>query len=225
MAVSVNSIWDLSLSIKGGHGSRSFPCCNQHLKAMQAACKIDFVKAPSLPLLCSRRLPKNIRQRIVPLATESNNAAVESSTKTETAAADRQVSSNVQSTANVVEESSPQLEKPTTKRVPLTARQKLRAARVLSKYNESKPAKPEPKNRILDALRESNKGKRPGLPEAPSDLLDDKKRGLPKQGLTFNFPGGSDLWFIAFSFVFISTVMFATTYIVWKVGAIHFNEY
>ncbi|XP_039128186.1 uncharacterized protein LOC120264441 [Dioscorea cayenensis subsp. rotundata] len=225
MAMSVNSIWDLSLSIKGGHGSRSSTCCNLHLKTMQATCKTDFVKAPSLPLFCSRSLQKNVRQRVVPLATESNNAALESSAETENTAADLELSSNVQPAINIAEESSPQLEKPTTKRVPLTAREKLRAARVLSKYNESKPAKVEPKNRVLDALRESNKGKRPGLPEAPSDLLDDKKRGLPKQGLTFNFPGGSDLWFIAFSFAFISSVMFATTYIVWKVGAIHFNEY
>jgi len=110
------------------------------------------------------------------------------------------------------------------KKVPLTARERLRAARVLSRYSESKPAKSEMGRSVLDALRESEKGKK-GLPEAPTNLFDDSKRGLPKAGLTFNFPGGSDLFLIAFSFVFISTVMFATTYIVWKVGAIHFNEY
>lgn len=112
------------------------------------------------------------------------------------------------------------------KRSPLTARERLRAARVLSRYNETTSSKSELGGKVLDALRASDKGKkRSGLPEAPTNLFDDSKRGLPKQGLTFQFPGGVDLFIIAFSFVFISTVMFATTYIVWKAGAIHFNEY
>ncbi|KAH7537581.1 hypothetical protein FEM48_Zijuj03G0108100 [Ziziphus jujuba var. spinosa] len=111
------------------------------------------------------------------------------------------------------------------KKSPLTAREKLRAARVLSRYTESKPSKSDMGSKVLDALRESDRGKKKGLPEAPGNMLDDSKRGLPKQGFTFEFPGGADLFFIVFSFVFISTVMFATTYLVWKVGAIHFNEY
>ncbi|KAJ0102215.1 hypothetical protein Patl1_06639 [Pistacia atlantica] len=114
------------------------------------------------------------------------------------------------------------------KRSPLTARERLRAARVLSRYNETKASKSVMGSKVLDALKESDRGKkkkRSGLPEAPTNLLDDSKRGMPKPGLTFEFPGGADLFIIAFSFVFISTVMFATTYIVWKVGAIHFNEY
>ncbi|XP_010689467.2 uncharacterized protein LOC104903165 isoform X1 [Beta vulgaris subsp. vulgaris] len=109
------------------------------------------------------------------------------------------------------------------KKAPLTARERLRAARVLSRYSDSKPAKSDIGRSVLDALRESEKGKK-GLPQAPTNLFDDSKRGMPKKGLTFDFPGGSDLFVIAFSFVFISTVMFATTYFVWKVGAIHFNE-
>ena len=81
-------------------------------------------------------------------------------------------------------------------------------------------------SKVLDALRESDRGKkRSGLPEAPTNLFDDSKRGMPKQGLTFQFPGGVELLAIVVSFVLISTVMFATTFIVWKVGAIHFNEY
>lgn len=114
------------------------------------------------------------------------------------------------------------------KRTSLTAREKLRAARVLSRYNETKgtASKAAMGSKLLDALKESDKGKKnKGLPEAPTNLFDDSKRGMPKKGLTFNFPGGFDLFVIVFSFVFISTVMFATTYIVWKVGAIHFNEY
>lgn len=111
------------------------------------------------------------------------------------------------------------------KRLPLTAREKLRAARVLSKYTEAKPSKSNSGSKIIDALRESDKGKkRSRLPEAPSNLLDDSKRGMPKPGWTFDFPGGPDLFFIIVSFVTISTIMLGTTYLVWKVGAIHFNE-
>ncbi|XP_031488946.1 uncharacterized protein LOC116256677 [Nymphaea colorata] len=109
----------------------------------------------------------------------------------------------------------------------MTAREKLRAARVLSRFRDTpESSKQDMGMKVLDALRDSDKGKsRSGLPQAPTNLFDDSKRGLPKQGLTFDFPGGSDLLFIIFSFVFISSVMFATTYIVWKAGAIHFNEY
>lgn len=120
---------------------------------------------------------------------------------------------------------------PTLKRSSLTARERLRAARVLSRYTDSsptpKPSKPELGSRLLDALQETDKGKkrRSGLPEAPTNLFDDSKRGMPKPGWTFNFPGGMDVLFVVASFVLISTVMFATTFIVWKVGAIHFNEY
>ncbi|GMI79888.1 hypothetical protein HRI_001658100 [Hibiscus trionum] len=121
--------------------------------------------------------------------------------------------------------SSPNLQS-TTRKVSLTAKERLRAARVLNRYAESKPSKSEMGSKVLDAMRESDKGKkRSRLPEAPTNLFDDSKRGLPKPGLTFQFPGGNDLLLIIFSVVFISTVMFTTTYIVWKVGAIHFNEY
>lgn len=123
------------------------------------------------------------------------------------------------------DESGPKSSSP-QKRAPLTARERLRAARVLSRYTDTKPSKPERGNKLLDALQESDvKGKKlSGLPQAPTNLFDDSKRGMPKSGWTFDFPGGIDVFFIAFSFVFISSVMFATTYLVWKVGAIHFNE-
>ncbi|XP_028803787.1 uncharacterized protein LOC114758864 [Neltuma alba] len=116
----------------------------------------------------------------------------------------------------------------TTKKSPLTARERLRAARVLSRYTESKESsnKSDMGSRVLDALKESDRGKkRSRLPEAPTNLFDDSNRGVSKPGFNFQFPGGFDLFLIVFSFVFISTLMFATTFIVWKVGAIHFNEY
>lgn len=115
-----------------------------------------------------------------------------------------------------------------SKRPPLTARERLRAARVLSKYTESnsKPPKSEFGSKVLEAIRETDKGKRKGsrLPEAPTNLFDDSKRGLPKEGWTINLPFGTDVLAVVFSFLFITTVMLATTYLVWKVGAIHFNE-
>lgn len=114
---------------------------------------------------------------------------------------------------------------PAIKGSPLTARERLRAARVLSRYTKSKASKPELGSKLLDALKESDKEKRSGLPEAPTNLFDDSKRGMPKPGWMFEFPGGFDVFLIVFSFVFISTVMFAITYIVWKLGGIHFDEY
>ncbi|EPS67830.1 hypothetical protein M569_06946 [Genlisea aurea] len=122
----------------------------------------------------------------------------------------------------------------TLKRAPLTARERLRAARVVSRYTteSTKPSSSSAKMGLggsskLPELLQDKGRRRPGLPEAPSDLLDDSDRALlPKQGWSINIiPGGMDVFLIIFSFVFISTVMFATTYIVWKVGAIHFNEY
>lgn len=151
------------------------------------------------------------------------------SVNSERASSDTQLSSSdVLPTTKKADKMTPETQEGTTKRTPLTAREKLRAARVLSKYTESRPSKTKSElgSRVLDAIRETDRGKRrSGLPEAPSNLFDDSKRGLPKQGFTFDFPGGNDILIIAFSFVFISTVMFATTYIVWKAGAIHFNEY
>lgn len=142
-----------------------------------------------------------------------------------------QFQANVSASANANPELKSQtsdVSQSTTKKSPLTARERLRAARVLSRYTESKESstKSDMGSRVLDALKDSDRGKkRSRLPEAPTNLFDDSKRGLPKPGFTFQFPGGFDLFIIVFSFVFISTLMFATTFVVWKVGAIHFNEY
>ena len=113
-----------------------------------------------------------------------------------------------------------------TKGTSLTARERLKAARAGSRYPQTRPSKPaDMGSRVLEASKQSDKGKKKsGLPEAPTNLFDDSKRGL-STGFTFQFPGGSDLFLIVLSFVLISSIMFATTFIVWKVGAIHFNEY
>jgi hypothetical protein len=131
------------------------------------------------------------------------------------------------------------------KRVPLTARERLRAARVLGKYAEPSAAKgasssPSPKlgkpefgSGVLDALREADAKKGGGsggrrgsrLPEAPGNLFDDSKRGMPKDGWTFELPFGVDVFLVLVSFTLITTIMFGTAFLVWKLGAIHFNEY
>lgn len=128
------------------------------------------------------------------------------------------------------------------KRAPLTARERLRAARVLGKYAEpsakgssssSKPGKPEFGSGVLDALREADAKKAGGgggrrgsrLPEAPGNLFDDSKRGMPKEGWTFELPFGVDVFLVLVSFTLITTIMFGTAFLVWKLGAIHFNEF
>ncbi|CAN6301248.1 unnamed protein product [Urochloa humidicola] len=63
------------------------------------------------------------------------------------------------------------------------------------------------------------------LPEAPGNLFDDSKRGMPKEGWTFELPFGVDVFLVLVSFTLITTVMFGTAFLVWKLGAIHFNEY
>ncbi|KAI3870981.1 hypothetical protein MKX03_029387 [Papaver bracteatum] len=130
-------------------------------------------------------------------------------------------------TTDAAKETTPYSKSP--KRSSLTAREKLRAARVLSRNStDSKPSKKSVLgSKVLDALRESDREsgkKRMGLPEAPSNMLDDSRRGMPKQGLTWDLPGGNELFFIIFSATFIGTLMFATAFVVWKVGAIHFND-
>ncbi|KAG5239992.1 Differentiation-associated protein [Salix suchowensis] len=86
---------------------------------------------------------------------------------------------------------------------------------------ESKTSKSEMGRKVLDALRESDKGKKnSGLPEALKTCLMTASEGCQRRDGPFNFQGFRTL-FIVVSFVLISTIMFATTYIVWKVGAIH----
>ncbi|KAF0926525.1 hypothetical protein E2562_026015 [Oryza meyeriana var. granulata] len=52
--------------------------------------------------------------------------------------------------------------------------------------------KPEFGSPVLDALRETDgtKKRRSRLPEAPSNMFDDSKRGLPKEGWTFEALAG-----------------------------------
>ncbi|XP_074276654.1 uncharacterized protein LOC141600332 [Silene latifolia] len=189
---------------------------------------VSKITVVSLPLLVlnSKKFTKSNRRISHVLAAESDRVMAERSESSSLENPDSASPASVGSTTPAELENKttpPDDAKPIQKKGPLTARERLRAARVLSRYSEPKAAKSEMGRSVLDALRESEKGKK-GLPQAPTNMLDDQKRGMPKAGLTFDFPGGYDLFVIAFSFVFISTVMFATTYFVWKVGAIHFNE-
>ncbi|XP_072996247.1 uncharacterized protein [Typha latifolia] len=222
MATSINSLWEIGAAmnlrsisrVSAGHSQSS-------IGVRHTIHRTSFCKPLSSPFCGSRKNTK------IPLAIDSNKADAESTSDSSTvknAGDDNQLQS-----ANIelgVNGNSPQVTELAPKRSPLTAREKVRAARVLSKYAESKPSKSVFGSKVLDALRESDKGKkRSGLPEAPTNLLDDSKRGMPKAGWTFDLPVGSDILLIVLSVVLISTIMFGTTYIVWKLGAIHFNEY
>ncbi|CAL1374753.1 unnamed protein product [Linum trigynum] len=210
MAVSLNSVIGFNSTLQAKH--------RQHYSQSPAV---------SLPALSHSLAPfrsTSKPQRLIPSVADSDRVA------TDTNQLNDPVPNNEQLKASSEEVQPPKpapVPQPRPKRSsPLTARERLKAARVLSRYPESKATKPDMGKKVLDALRESDKGKkRSRLPEAPTNMLDDAKRGMPNPGWTFDFPGGNDLLVIAFSFVFISTVMFATTFIVWKVGAIHFNEF
>lgn len=201
MAIALNCLWEFPSPIKLGSSSR----CSALGKPLTLS--INF----------GRSSGRYARRLTIPLATDSEKVATDQTSTSDSVTSDIATASNQPPSSEVND---------APKKSPLTAREKLRAARVVSRYNaESKPAKARLGSKVLDALRESDIGKRPGLPQAPTNLFDDSKRGMPKQGLTFDLPGGSDLFFIALSFVLITTVMFTTTYVVWKLGAIHFNEY
>jgi len=109
----------------------------------------------------------------------------------------------------------------------LSAREKLRTARTLTGFAESdKPGTPQRQKNLLDALRESDKqGKttKYGQPIEPSNLFEDRKRSTEKEK-KFEFTWGPSQFYGLLSFVLLTSIMFGTTYIVWKVGAIHYND-
>lgn len=201
-----------------------------HPVTIKSPCqKLSFINSPVKLFLGVRNSSEYPQLTTITSATtDSDKATTEPSATADSSTTETKVISTQPPLPSVQDEgaASPPLQNNATKRAPLTAREKLRAARVLSRYTESKPSKPRMGSKVLAALRESDGGKkRSGLPQAPTNLFDDSKRGMPKKGLTFDLPGGADLFFIVLSFVLISTAMFATTFLVWKLGAIHFNEY
>lgn len=194
--------------------------------------KSTHFSSPSTTLLFSR--PIRSRNGSSLLVSNSDRLATETNIKT-SETTEKSIPSETEPSNGSISASEPIQETDNTdinvipKRSKLTAREKLRAARVRSRNSEPKPVvKAELGSKVLEALRENDKmtgKKRTGLPEAPTNLFDDSKRGMPKKGLTFELPVGWDVFLIILSVVVISTVMFTTTFVVWKMGAIHFNEY
>lgn len=232
MANSMRSTpWDLPSAMKLRHFSKCIPGFRQSPSCLRSRSEEKIFYAPISQSYGLRGSKNKVRWPMIVARNDDKNVSAESSssesvTTENTTTNDQFLPPSDQPHVKAMEETRPQTPKPMLKRAPLTAREKLRAARVLSKYTESKPIKPAMGSKILDALRETDKGKkRSGLPEAPATLFDDSNRGLEEEGWRFKLPVGNDLFVVAFSFVFISTVMFATTYFVWKVGAIHFNEF
>jgi hypothetical protein len=193
-----------------------------------------FQKLPPDLLLLSSPA-RNKHATTIPPATDNSQAAPTAAQ--EEGKAVTPGNGQPQQTAGVNANGSATSEAP--KRAPLTARERLRAARVLGKYAEPakkgaalSSSKPEFGSGVLDALREADAKKAGGggrrrsrLPEAPGNLFDDSKRGMPKDGWTFELPFGVDVFLVLVSFTLITTIMFGTAYLVWKLGAIHFNEY
>lgn len=194
--------------------------------------KSTHFSSPSTTLLFSR--PIRSRNGSSLLVSNGERLATETNIKT-SETTEKSIPSETEPSNGSISASEPIQETDNTdinvipKRSRLTAREKLRAARVRSRNSEPKPVvKAELGSKVLEALRENDKitgKKRTGLPEAPTNLFDDSKRGMPKKGLTFELPVGWDVFLIILSVVVISTVMFTTTFVVWKMGAIHFNEY
>ncbi|KAI3748868.1 hypothetical protein L6452_12269 [Arctium lappa] len=201
--------------------------------------KASHFSSPSRTLLFSRPIrSRNGRSLVVAngdrLATETSSKTSESTersipSETEPVKNPPEASNGSISASEPIQDTYNAETNAIPKRSKLTAREKLRAARVRSRNAEPKPVvKAELGSKVLEALRENDKitgKKRSGLPEAPTNLFDDSKRGMPKKGLTFELPVGWDVFLIILSVVVISTVMFTTTFVVWKMGAIHFNEY
>ena len=115
----------------------------------------------------------------------------------------------------------------------------VRASSGLEKLKSTKPAsvfldsqqrnfkQPGPKD-LLNTLRkseiDSGKTTKFGQPVVPSNLFDEPKR-IPSEDKAFEFSFNAGQLVLVFSFLTIIGIMLGTAFLVWKVGAIHYNEY
>lgn len=84
---------------------------------------------------------------------------------------------------------------------------------------------PGPKG-LLDSLRQSeNTTTKFGQPIVPTNLFDEPDKLTAEDKKRFDFTFNAGQLFLVFSFLTIIGVMLGTAYLVWKVGAIHYNEY
>lgn len=84
---------------------------------------------------------------------------------------------------------------------------------------------PGPKG-LLDSLRQSeNATTKFGQPIVPTNLFDEPDKLTAEDKKRFDFTFNAGQLFLVFSFLTIIGVMLGTAYLVWKVGAIHYNEY
>ncbi|CAM6121062.1 unnamed protein product [Calypogeia fissa] len=83
--------------------------------------------------------------------------------------------------------------------------------------------------RVLDAFKEGEKEGNTtkfGLPLVPTNIFDEVRR-TPEEiaADAFKFEISPGQLILAASFLVVIGIMFATVFLVWKVGAIHYNEY
>eukprot|EP00250_Pteridium_aquilinum_P034894 c8278_g1_i1 orf=270-1214(+) len=84
---------------------------------------------------------------------------------------------------------------------------------------------PGPKN-LLDTLRQSDgsRSTKYGQPIVPTNLFDEPDKLTPEERkFEFSFSAGQLV--LIFSFLTIISIMLGTSFLVWKVGGIHYNEF
>ncbi|KAH7416326.1 hypothetical protein KP509_14G086200 [Ceratopteris richardii] len=84
---------------------------------------------------------------------------------------------------------------------------------------------PGPKG-LLDTLRQSeDKSTKFGQPFVPKNLFDEPEKLTAEDKKRFDFSFNAGQLILVFSFLTIIGVMLSTAFLVWKVGAIHYNEF
>lgn len=83
--------------------------------------------------------------------------------------------------------------------------------------------------RVLEAFKEGEKENKSttkfGLPVVPTNIFDEVRR-TPEEiaADAFKFEINPGQLLLAGSFLVVIAIMFGTVFLVWKVGAIHYNE-
>ncbi|MCO5569161.1 hypothetical protein L7F22_022882 [Adiantum nelumboides] len=79
---------------------------------------------------------------------------------------------------------------------------------------------------LLDTMRQSdNNTKKFGQPGLPRNLFDEPEKLTAEDNKRFDFTLNIGQLALIFSFLTIICVMLGTAFLVWKVGAIHYNEF
>eukprot|EP00249_Psilotum_nudum_P004770 c18270_g1_i1 orf=248-1084(+) len=106
-------------------------------------------------------------------------------------------------------------------------RQKLKSARPTVFTDGDSRSRGTVSKSLVEAIKQSEReGKTTkfGEPIVPKNLFDDLER-IPSDEMKIDFSLNRGQFVIILSFLIIISIMLGTTFFVWKVGGIHFNEY